>query len=182
MGPVAALGLTELSRRREQGAPARWVHAFGVLRSRAIGPVIGLALLLTIIALAWLVTAQLIYNATLGPAQPASLDALLRDVMGTAEGWRLLVFGNLAGLAFAVLVLLLTAVSFPMLLDRNVGLGKAIRTSVRACLTNPGAMAAWGLIVAALLLLGSLPFFVGLAVVMPVLGHASWHLYRRIVA
>ena len=73
-------------------------------------------------------------------------------------------------------------VSFPMLLDRNVGVATAVRTSVRAVVANPGAMAAWGLIVAALLLLGCLPALVGLAVVMPLLGHGTWHLYRKVVA
>ena len=181
LGPVAALGLTELSRRRERGETVSWIQAFSVFRSPAIGAIVGLALLLTAIFVAWLVAAQLIYNATLGPAQPASLGSLLRDVLDTPEGWRLLIIGNLVGFGFAVLVLLLTAVSFPLLLDRNVGLGTAIRTSVRTCLANPGPMALWGLIVAGLLLLGCIPFFVGLAVVMPVLGHATWHLYRRVV-
>jgi uncharacterized membrane protein len=80
-----------------------------------------------------------------------------------------------------VLVLALTVVSFPMLLDRNVGVATAVRTSIRAVSANPVTMAIWGLIVAVLLLLGSLPFFVGLAVVMPLLGHATWHLYRRVI-
>ena len=82
----------------------------------------------------------------------------------------------------AVVVLMLTVVSVPLLLDRNVGVGTAIQTSVRACVKNPVPMAVWGLIVAALLFIGSLPAFIGLAVVMPLLGHATWHLYRRVVA
>jgi uncharacterized membrane protein len=181
MGPLAALGLTELSRRRERGEPVSWIHAFSVLRSPALGAIIGLGLLLTVIFLAWLVAAQLVYAATLGPEPPASLGSLLRDVLDTSEGWQLLLIGNLVGFCFALLVLLLTVVSFPLLLDRGVSLGTAIRTSVRACLANPGPMAIWGLIVAALLLLGCIPLFVGLAVVMPVLGHATWHLYRQVV-
>lgn len=182
LGPVAALGLTELSRRREQGEAVSWVDGVRVLRARAIGPIIGLVLILAILFVAWLLAAHLIYLATLGPAQPASAGALLRDVLDTSAGWRLLLLGNLAGFGFAVVALLLTAVSFPLMLDRGASLGMAIRTSVRVCLTNPGAMALWGLIVAALLLLGCIPFFVGLAVVMPVLGHATWHLYRQVVA
>ncbi|MBY0332638.1 MAG: DUF2189 domain-containing protein [Acetobacteraceae bacterium] len=182
MGPVAALGLTELSRRREAGEQVSWVQAFGVLRSPAIGAIIGLGLLLTVIFLAWLAAAQAIYAATLGPTGPESLGALLREVFDTAAGWRLLAIGNLVGFGFALLVLALTAVSFPLLLDRNTTLATALRTSVRACLVNPGTMALWGLLVAALLLLGCIPFFVGLAVVMPVLGHATWHLYRQLVA
>ena len=182
LGPVAALGLTELSRRREQGEDVTWSDGFRVFGAPAIGSIIGLALILAILFLAWLLAAQLVYAATLGPDQPASPGALLRDVLDTSEGWRLLLFGNLVGFGFAVAALMLSAVSFPLMLDRGVGLGTAIRTSVRACLANPGPMALWGLMVAALLLLGCIPFFVGLAVVMPVLGHATWHLYRQVVA
>jgi uncharacterized membrane protein len=78
-------------------------------------------------------------------------------------------------------VLTIGAVSFPLLLDRDVGAAVAITTSAKAVWKNPVTMAVWGFIVAALLLVGSLPFFFGLAVVMPVLGHATWHLYRRVV-
>jgi uncharacterized membrane protein len=182
MGPVAALGLTELSRRRERGWHVGWMDAFRVIRSPAIGSIIGLSLILAAIFLAWLVTAQAIWRGTIGPAHPASLGAMLHAVLDTEAGWRLLLLGNLAGFGFAVLVLMLSVVTFPLLLDRPVTLGTAIRASLRACWRNPGPMALWGLIVAAGLLLGCVPAFVGLAVAMPVLGHASWHLYRRVVA
>jgi uncharacterized membrane protein len=89
--------------------------------------------------------------------------------------------GNGIGFLFALAVLVFTVVSVPMLLDRGGTLGTAIRTSLAACMLNPLPMACWGLIVAGLLLLGALPAFAGLAVAMPVLGHATWHLYRRLV-
>ena len=85
------------------------------------------------------------------------------------------------GFLFAAFVLAISVVSVPLLLDRDVGLAAAIGTSLRSVMTNPGPMAAWGLIVAAALVLGSLPLFLGLIFVMPVLGHATWHLYRRVV-
>ena len=75
----------------------------------------------------------------------------------------------------------ISLVSFPLLIDRDVGIDTAIRTSLRAVRENPGPVAVWGLIVAAGLVLGSLPLFVGLVITIPVLGHATWHLYRRIV-
>ncbi len=183
MGPVAALGIYEISRRRERGWAVSWLDAFSVLRSPAILSIAALALMLLVIFGAWVLVAELIYGATLGAvAQPSSVGEFVRLLRDTPEGWRLILLGNGAGLLFAVLVLSLTVVSFPLLLDRDVGPGAAVRISLRAVAANPVPMAAWGLIVAALLVLGSLPLFVGLAVVMPVLGHGTWHLYRKVVA
>jgi uncharacterized membrane protein len=183
MGPVAALGIYEISRRRERGFAVSWLDAFAVLRSPAILSIAALALMLLVIFGAWVLVAELIYGATLGGvAQPSSVGEFLRLVRDTPEGWRLVLFGNGAGLLFAVAVLALTVVSFPLLLDRDVGPGVAVRTSLRAVAANPAPMAVWGLIVAALLVLGSLPLFIGLAVAMPVLGHGTWHLYRKVVA
>ncbi|WP_270933243.1 DUF2189 domain-containing protein [Falsiroseomonas oryzae] len=179
VGPVAALGLYEISRRRERGMPASWVNVFDVLRSPAIGSIFALGVLLLAIFMAWLWAADAIYAATLGRL-PAGTDAM-QALFGTSEGWRMILVGNAVGFLFAAAVLVLTALSFPMLLDRDGGVRRAVATSVRAFVVNPVPMAAWGLIVALLLLLGSIPLFVGLAVVLPVLGHATWHLYRLIV-
>lgn len=182
VGPVAALGIYELSRRREQGLPVSWLNAFDVLRSPSLFAMILLGVMLLAIFVAWIATARGIYHATLGPLAPASISDFVWDVFHTEAGWRLILIGNGVGLLFAALVLALTVVSFPLLLDRQTDPGTAVRTSVRAVSANPVPMALWGLIVAALLLLGSLPFFVGLAVALPVLGHATWHLYRKVVA
>jgi uncharacterized membrane protein len=171
-----------MSRRREQGGPVGWVDAFGVLRAPSIGSIALLGLLLVGIFLLWLVAAQVIYVATLGQAAPASAAAFVRDVLGTPAGWALIAIGIGVGFLFAVLVLAISVVAFPLLLDRNVGIDTAVWTSVRVVAMNPGVMAVWGAIIVALLVLGSLPALVGLAVVMPVLGHATWHLYRRAVA
>src|SRR5207244_300396 len=109
----------------------------------------------------------------------ASMPDFVNQVLTTPAGWTLAIVGNGIGFLFAVVVLTVSVVSFPLLLDRDVGLAVAVLTSVRAVLANPITMAVWGLIVAALLLIGSLPAFFGLAVVMPVLGHATWPLYRK---
>jgi uncharacterized membrane protein len=180
VGPVAALGLYEISRRRENGLPASWVNVFDVRRSPAIGSILVLAVLLLGLFLAWLWAADAIYAATLG-SLPATTDPWTA-LFDTEEGWRMIWLGNAVGFGFAVAVLVLTAVSFPMLLDRDGGVAQAVGTSIRAFATNPLPMLGWGLIVAALLLLGSIPLFIGLAVVLPVLGHATWHLYRLVVA
>ena len=116
-----------------------------------------------------------------GPAPPDSITGFLSDVLATPRGWALIILGHAIGFVFAAIVLTTTVVAFPLLLDRDVGAYEAIHTSVRAVLANPIPMAAWGLIVAVLLIVGSLPVFAGLAIVLPVLGHATWHIYRKVV-
>jgi uncharacterized membrane protein len=182
VGPLAAVGLTEMSRRRERGETVSWVDAFHVLRAPSIGAIMLLGLLLVGIFLLWLVTAQVIYVATLGPAAPVSAAAFANEVLTTPAGWGLIFIGIGVGFLFAVVVLVISVVAFPLLLDRNVGIDTAVWTSVRVVAMNPGVIFAWGAIIAGLLVLGSLPLLVGLAVVLPVLGHATWHLYRRAVS
>ena len=118
---------------------------------------------------------------TLGPDLPVSAIAFARDVLTTPQGWTMIVVGIGVGFLFALLVLAISVVSFPLLLDRNVGVAPAVATSFRAVRENPGPMAAWGLIIAAGLVIGAIPLLVGLAIVLPILGHATWHLYRKVV-
>ena len=181
VGPVAAVGLYEMSRRREQGIPITWADAFGAISSPAFGAILVLGLVLLAIFLLWLLAANVIYELTLGPEPPASIAAFVRDVFTTRAGWAMIAVGVGVGLLFALLVLAISVVSFPLLLDRDVGLRTAVLTSISAVTANPGPMAVWGLIVAAGLLIGSIPAFLGLIIVMPVLGHATWHLYRKVV-
>jgi len=181
IAPLFGVGLYEISRRRERGLETSWTDAFGVARSPAIGSILVMGLLLLAIFCVWLFAANLLYTVTLGPDSPVSATAFARDALTTPQGWTMTVVGVGVGFLFALAVLLISVVSFPLLLDRNVGVGTAIATSIRAVRVNPGPMAMWGLIIAASLVIGAIPLLIGLAVVLPVLGHATWHLYRKVV-
>ncbi len=181
VGPLAALGLYELSRRREAGLEAAASHALDVVGSSSIGALVALGILVLGLFVLWIAFANAIYIANFGYAPPASIGSFVREVLTTHTGWNLIIVGNGVGFLFAVIVLAISVVSFPLLLDRDVGAAVALLTSIRVVLKNPLTMAAWGLIVAALLFIGSLPAFLGLTIVMPVLGHATWHLYRTTV-
>src|SRR6516162_2115038 len=173
VGPIAALGLYELSRRREAGLDTSAARAFNVFESSSIGAIAALGILLLIIFVIWVAVANAIYVANFGYASPSSIEAFVEDVFTTRAGWNLILV--------AILVLSISVVSFPLLLDRDVGAAVAVLTSIRVVAHNPVTMMVWGLIVAALLVVGSLPLFFGLTVVMPLLGHATWHLYRKVV-
>jgi uncharacterized membrane protein len=180
LGPLAAIGLYQMSRLREQGLGIS-LEALKLHRHASIGAIVTLGIVLLAIFFAWLVTAQAIYHLIFGNAVPASIAEFARQVFTTSAGWTLIFVGCGVGFVFATVVLTISVMSFPMLLDKNVDAATAVRTSVRAVLANPMTMAMWGLVVAGGLVIGSLPFLIGLAIVLPVLGHSTWHLYRKVV-
>jgi len=179
IGPFAALGLYEISRRRELDLDTSWRHALAVVRSPAAPSILVVGIFLMVLFLLWLYASQALYGWLYGPGTPSSFPEFIQNALSTSKGWKLVILGNVIGLGFALVVLATTSIAFPLLLDRPCGAAAAILASIRVFLTNPLPILLWGVMVAVLLVIGSLFFFFGLAIVIPVLGHATWHLYRR---
>ena len=182
IGPVVSVVFFEMSRRRESGLEVTWGSAFGFVHSPSFAPILALSVAMMLLYVAWLYLAQLIYFGLFGAAPPDTLADFASQVLTTRSGGALIFYGTLVGFVFAVVTMSLSVVAFPLLLDRQVSVVRAVAISIRAVTSNSLMMAVWGLIVVLLLAVGAILFFIGLAVTLPVLGHATWHLYRRLVA
>jgi uncharacterized membrane protein len=181
VGPFAALGFYEISRRREQKLDTSWIHALTIWKTPALPAIAVVGVILIALFLTWLLAAQMLYFGIYSSEAPTELGPFLVEVLTTQKGWTMFMLGNAVGFIFALAALVVSVISLPLLLDQDVGAYVAIKTSIAACLLNPIPMLAWGFIVAAGLVLGSLPLLVGLAIVLPVLAHSTWHVYRKVV-
>jgi uncharacterized membrane protein len=182
LGPVAAVGFYELAKRRE--AHEKDLHWFNFLdvRKRSTVDDMGIVagLLLAIFVL-WLIAAGLLYVSLFGWGTPTSIGRFFTTIFTTPFGWALILGGAVVGAVFGWMVLALSVASLPMLVDGKVSASDAVSASWRAAHANKGEMVRWGLIVLGLLVLGSIPAFVGLAIVLPWLGYSTWHLYTRLI-
>ncbi len=181
IGPVVSVGLFEMSRRRERGLDVTWSSAFDFVHSASFAPILALTVAMVLLYVAWLFTAQLIYFGLFGAVPPDSISEFATQVLTTRQGGALIFYGTVLGFIFAIVALAISVVAFPLILDKPVSAITAVATSIKAVTSNPLMMAVWGLIVVVLLAAGSILFLIGLAVVLPILGHATWHLYRKLV-
>jgi len=181
VGPAVSVGLFEMSRRRERGLDTSWRSTLDFVHSGSFAPILALSILMTLLYVAWLFMAQFLYFGLFGQDPPASASDFVIQLLTTRRGTGLMVYGTALGFLFAVAALAISVVAFPLLLDRPASAATAVVISIRALASNLMVMAAWGVIVVVSLAAGAIVFLIGLAVVLPILGHATWHLYRKVV-
>ncbi len=179
VGPVFGAGFYELSRLRAAGKSTTFDAALdGALRN--IGSLAALGLLLAILAIAWVFASRWLFVNALGGTMPSVHDTFYQTIVDW-NYYQFFITYLSTGAIFAVIAFVISAVSAPMILDRAAATGTAVLTSIRAVGSNPSAMALWAAIIAGLTVVGFASLLFGLVIVLPLLGHATWHAYRDLV-
>ena len=181
LAPFLAVGLYCVSRRLEMGAPLDWREILGLVFQEKDRQMPSMAVVIIMIFLFWIFIAHMIFALFLGLAPMTNILTEWQTTIFSPDGIKMLLVGSLVGAALGLVLYALTVIALPLLLDREIDFITAMITSWQLVATNPGPMLAWALLIAVLLVLALIPGFLGLFVVMPVLGHASWHLYRRAI-